>query len=318
MDALEDYGIRGKMTAIEPAEATVEQIAAIHRPEYIQKVADFAAAGGGYLDPDTAVSPRSYEAAVKAAGGVITAVDHVMAGEVDSAFALVRPPGHHAVAGRSMGFCLFNNIAAGTCHAREKYGLERILVVDWDVHHGNGTADTFYHDPGVLYFSTHQQGIFPGTGRISEVGAGPGEGYTVNIPFNRGTGNEGIYFAFTQLLEPIARQYRPELIMVSAGFDAHYSDPLAGLAMTVEGYIKIAEIVKNLADELCGGKLVAALEGGYNLGVVGHAVSAVVNVFGEYGITVDEPGGTPPGGVSPLMRMPVDEAIKVQKRYWDL
>ncbi|MBU7006626.1 histone deacetylase family protein [Phosphitispora fastidiosa] len=318
LEALDDYGIRDRMVEIGAEEASVEQVAMFHGPAYIEKVARFAQQGGGYLDPDTVVSSKSYEAALMAAGGVTAAVDSVIEGTVDSAFALVRPPGHHAKADRSMGFCLFNNVVIGAIHARKTYGIERILIVDWDVHHGNGIAEAFHGDPGVLYFSTHQQGIFPHTGSASDAGSGAGEGYTINVPLNRWTGDSGLYIAFTQILEPVARQFKPQLIMVSAGFDAHYADPLAGLEMTIGGYARLAEIVKRIAASECGGRIVAALEGGYNLGVVGHAVSAVVNVFGEYGVKVEEPGGTEPRFEKPVMRIPIDEAIKIQRKYWKL
>jgi len=318
METIKENGILEKLTRINPEKATAEQVAMFHRPEYIEKVAQFARAGGGYIDPDTVVSRKSFEVALKAVGGALTAVDYVLSGRLNSAFALVRPPGHHAVAGRSMGFCLFNNIAIAALHAREKYGLERILIVDWDVHHGNGTSEAFFSDPGVLFFSTHQQGIFPGAGRVSEVGQGEGEGYTINVPLNRGTGDAGLYYAFTQLLEPVARQYKPQLVMVSAGFDGHHSDPLAGLSMTVPGYARIAEIVRKIADEECDGKIVASLEGGYNLSVIGHSVSAMLNVLGDYGMTIDEPGGAPPGFDGPTMRDSIEEALKVHKRYWKL
>ncbi len=318
LEALDDYGIREKMVPIAPQKASVEQVAMFHGPSYIEKVARFAHEGGGSLDPDTVVSRKSYEAALMAAGGVITAVDSVIGGAVDSAFALVRPPGHHAKADRSMGFCLFNNIVIGAMHAMKAHAIERILIVDWDVHHGNGTAEAFYDNPSVLYFSTHQQGIFPNTGWASETGSGAGEGYNINVPLNRWTGDSGLYIAFTQILEPVARQFKPQLVLVSAGFDAHYADPLAGLEMTIRGYARIAEIVKRIADLESGGRIVAALEGGYNLGVIGHAVSAVVNVFGEYDVEVTEPGGTEPRFEKPVMRIPIDEAVKIQKRYWKL
>jgi len=316
--ALDDYGIRDRMVEIVPQKASVEQVAMFHGPAYIERVSRFANEGGGSLDPDTVVSSKSYDAALMAAGGVIAAVDSVIGGMVDSAFALVRPPGHHAKADRSMGFCLFNNVVIGAMHAMHTHGIERILIVDWDVHHGNGTAEAFHGDPAVLYFSTHQQGIFPHTGRASDTGSGAGEGYTINIPLNRWTGDSGLYIAFTQILEPVARQFKPQLVMVSAGFDAHFADPLAGLEMTCRGYARLAEIVKRIADSECGGRIVAALEGGYNLGVVGHAVSAAVNVFGEYGVEVEEPGGTAPRFEKPVMRIPIDEAMKIQRKYWKL
>ncbi|PKM43577.1 MAG: histone deacetylase [Firmicutes bacterium HGW-Firmicutes-8] len=318
LEALEDYQIRDKMTDIVPDEASLKQLSRFHPLRYIERVASFADRGGGYLDPDTVVSAKSYQAAVKAAGGVINAIDQVIAGDVESAFAFVRPPGHHALADRSMGFCLFNNVVIGAMHAKAERGLERILIVDWDVHHGNGTSDAFYNDPAVLYFSTHQQGNFPGTGRVSEVGGGAGEGFTINVPLTKGTGDTGFYYVFTQLLEPVARQYKPQLIIISAGFDAHHSDPLAGLALTCSGYAKMAEIVKNIAGDVCDGRVVLALEGGYNLGSIGHAAAAVINVFGEYGAVIDEPGRPPADFTQPTMRMPIDAAIETQKKYWKL
>ncbi len=318
LEALEEYKIRDKMIDLEPQDATIDQLARFHQLWYIERVADFAEQGGGYLDPDTIVSEKSYAAAVKAAGGVITAIDHVLTGQVDSAFALVRPPGHHAVADRSMGFCLFNNVVVGVMHAKAEHGLERILIIDWDVHHGNGTAAAFNDDPAVLYFSTHQQGHFPGTGRISEVGTGRGEGYTINVPLVRGTGNSGFYYVFSQLLDPVARQFKPQLIIVSAGFDAHYADPLGGLALTSSGYAQLSEVVKNIARDVCGGRVVLALEGGYNLKAVGNSASTVINVFGEYRAKIEEPGSPPADYTNPTMRIPIDEAIKVHKKYWKL
>ncbi len=318
LEALENYGLRDKMHPIPPVEASVEQLSSYHHLWYIEKVAELAGKGGGCLDPDTVASRKSYEAALKAAGGVITAVDHVMKGQTDSAFAMVRPPGHHALAGRAMGFCLFNNVVIGAMHARKEYGLERILIIDWDVHHGNGTSDAFHEDNKVLYFSTHQQGIYPGTGRASDVGAAAGRGYTINVPLAGGTGDDGFYYVFTQLLEPVARQFAPQLIIISAGFDAHYADPLAGLALSCGGYAKISEVVRTIADDTCQGRVVLALEGGYNLEVIGHAVSAVVNVFGEYGVTVEEPAGSPPGYNKPTMRISIDEVINIHKKYWKL
>ncbi|WP_418790475.1 histone deacetylase [Phosphitispora sp. TUW77] len=317
LQGLDYYGIRDRMVKIVPQKASVEQVALFHGPAYIEKVARLALEGGGDLDADTVVSSQSYEAALMAAGGVITAVDSVIQGAVDSVFALVRPPGHHARANKGMGFCLFNNVVIGAKHAMKVHGIERILIVDWDVHHGNGTAEAFYDNPSVLYFSTHQNGIFPNTGWASETGSGAGDGYTINVPLYSWSGDSSQYIAFTQILKPIA-QFKPQLIMVSAGFDAHHADPLAGLEMTCRGFVQMAEIVKRIADVECGGKIVLALEGGYNLEVLGHAVSSVVNVFGEYGVEVTEPGDTKLRFEKPMMRIPIDEAIKMQRKYWKL
>lgn len=318
LEVLDDCGIKDRLVKINPAPASKEQLALFHTPVYIDRLEAFAAKGGGPLNGDTVMARDSYLAAVMAAGGVITAVDEVMQERVDSAFALVRPPGHHAERARAMGFCLFNNVAVAALYAKKQYGLKRILIVDWDLHHGNGTEDAFAEDPQVLYFSTHQQGAFPGTGWVSFTGKGAGEGYNVNVPLARGTGDAGFYYLFTQLFEPVARQFNPELIMISAGFDAHHADPLGGLELTVKGYNQIADIVKRVAQDTCGGKTVMALEGGYNLGTIGYAAAAMLNVFGDFGSKIDEPGMLPRGAVLPQMRITIDEAIKVQSRYWQL
>lgn len=318
MEVLGDCGIKDRLVKTNPVPATKEQLALYHTPAYIDRIEAFAAGGGGNLDGDTVASLDSYQAAVTAAGGVITAVDEVMQGRVDNAFALVRPPGHHAEKARAMGFCLFNNVAVAALYAKEQYGLERILILDWDVHHGNGIQAAFAEDPEVLYFSTHQQGVFPGSGWVSDIGRGAGEGYTINVPLARGTGDAGFYYLITRLFAPVARQYNPQLIIISAGFDAHHADPLAGLELTVNGYAQMAEIVKRVAQDTCDGKVVMALEGGYNLGTVGHAAAAVLNVFGEFGCKIDEPGMTPRNVITPHTRISVDEAIKVQSRYWKL
>ncbi len=318
LEVLGDYGMNDRLIKIDPVPATKEQLVLFHTSAYIDRIEVFGAKGGGNLDGDTVMSRNSYQAAVMAAGGVITAVDVVMQGRVDNAFALVRPPGHHAEKARAMGFCLFNNVAVAALYAKKQYGLERILILDWDVHHGNGTQAAFAEDPEVLYFSTHQQGVFPGSGWVSDTGRGAGAGYTVNVPLARGTGDSGFYYLFTRLFAPVARQFNPELVMISAGFDAHHADPLAGLELTVNGYAQMAEIVKKVAEDTCGGKIVMALEGGYALGTVGYAAAAVLNVFGEFGVKIDEPGMTPRNVITPHTRISVDEAIKVQSRYWKL
>jgi acetoin utilization deacetylase AcuC-like enzyme len=318
LQVLEEYGIRERLVKIDPVPAAKDQLALYHTPAYIDRIEAFGAKGGGHLDGDTVMSRDSYRAAVMAAGGVITAVDQVMQGKVDNAFALVRPPGHHAEKARAMGFCIFNNVAVAALYAKKQYGLKRILILDWDVHHGNGTQDAFAEDPQVLYFSTHQQGNFPGTGWVSDTGRGAGEGYTVNVPLAKGTGDSGFYYLFTRLFEPIARQFNPELVMISAGFDAHHADPLAGLELTVNGYSQMAEIVRQVVNDTCGGKVVMALEGGYALGTVGYAAAAVLNVFGDFGCKIDEPGMAPRNIMLPQSRISVDEAIKVQSRYWRL
>ncbi|GAI04383.1 unnamed protein product, partial [marine sediment metagenome] len=216
-----------QLVPLTPRAASLEELSTVHSMGFISYIQAFAERGGGWLDADTVVSPASYDAALYAAGGAIKAVDGVLSGEVESAFALVRPPGHHALRWEAMGFCLFNNIAIAAKHALNSYRLERILIVDFDVHHGNGTQDAFYHDPSVLYFSAHQYPFYPGSGHFDETGAGPGEGYTVNVPLPAWCGDSEYLRVFEEILAPVARRFSPQLILVSAGYDAHWSDHIS-------------------------------------------------------------------------------------------
>lgn len=279
MSLLESSGSKGQLVNIPPQKASVDALTQIHVPDYISRIESAAQAGGGWLDGDTVMSPDSYEAALYAAGGAMGAVDGVMSGEVNSAFALVRPPGHHAIAWRAMGFCLFNNIAVAARYAMEKYGLERILIVDFDVHHGNGTQDAFYSDPDVLYFSTHQYPFYPGTGEVEESGDGKAKGFTINVPLPAGCGDNEYIGAFENILVPVARRFRPQLIMVSAGYDAHWFDLISLMRVSVSGFARMTSIIKQLAGELCGGKLVISLEGGYHLEALAFSVKATFDVL---------------------------------------
>jgi len=276
---LKETGIKEKLTCLPPRPALLEELEMIHAPEYISYVKNKAEEGGGWLDPDTVMSPRSYEAALYAAGGLLVAVEEVMKGEVDNAFALVRPPGHHAIYDRAMGFCIFNNMAVAAKFALSKFNLSRILIVDFDVHHGNGTQDVFYADPKVLYFSTHQYPFYPGTGWMDETGTGEGEGTTVNFPMVAGWGDEEYLRAFNEGLVPVARRFQPQLILVSAGFDAHWADHLAMMRVSVKAFAQMVMILKNVAAELCQGRLIFTLEGGYNLRVVSSSIKAIFDVL---------------------------------------
>jgi len=314
MSYLKETGIEEKLTCLPSRPALLEELEMIHTTEYISYVKSKAEKGGGWLDPDTVMSPKSYEAALYAAGGLMVAVEAVMKGEVDNAFALVRPPGHHAIHDRAMGFCIFNNVAIAAKFALSKFSLNRVLIADFDVHHGNGTQDAFYADPKVLYCSTHQYPFYPGTGWMDETGTGEGEGTTVNFPMAAGWGDEEYLRAFNEVLVPVARRFQPQLILVSAGFDAHWADHLAMMRVSVKGFAQIVMILKKLATELCQGRLVFTLEGGYNLQVVASSIKAVFDVL-LGNSEVDDPLGK-----ASMAREPegFDEHIEAIKRIHHL
>jgi len=306
---LEQTGLRQKLSPIPPRAATAEEIALVHSRQYIAYIGEVAKKGGGWLDVDTVMSPDSYDAAVYAAGGVIRATEAVMDGEVGSAFALVRPPGHHATATQAKGFCLFNNIAIAAKYALNKYRLKRIAIVDFDVHHGNGTQEAFYSDPKVLYVSTHEFPLYPGTGRIEETGSGEGRGTTVNIPLPAGTSDAEYLEVFDQIIVPVVRRFSPQLILVSAGYDAHWSDSLALMGVSVTGFAKMTGIITGLADELCGGRVALTLEGGYPLDALAASVKATFDVL--LGNTdIKDPLGQPQRGFKPPDISPLIKAIK--------
>jgi len=262
---LEDPDMAGQYQEVPIRRAERQELLSIHSPEYVDRIAATEGKDHVALDPDTSTSAGSYEAALLAAGGLCQAVSMVIKGELDNAFALVRPPGHHAERSRAMGFCLFNNIAVGARHAQESHRLKRVLVADWDLHHGNGTQHSFEQDPSILYFSTHQYPYYPGTGAFGQVGLGEGEGFTVNVPLSVGCGDGEYVGIFEKVLKPIALEFDPELILVSAGFDIYEGDPLGGMHVTAEGFAALTRSLLNMADTCCGGKVVITLEGGYNL-----------------------------------------------------
>jgi len=275
-EMLDNPNMSWKYVHIEPSEASRDQIAYVHTISYIDHIASTAGKSHVILDPDTITSAETYEIAKLAVGGVCKAIDAVMMGEVDNAFAFVRPPGHHAGAGNSAGFCVFNNIAIGAMHAIKTYGLKKILIVDWDLHHGNGTQKIFYSDRRVLYFSTHQYPYYPGTGGLQEIGEGQALGYTINVPLRRGAVNGTFVSAFRKILEPVALAYRPELILISAGFDIHLQDPLGGMHVTPEGFAALARVLLNIADACCSGRMVGVLEGGYHVQGLTRSVKATL------------------------------------------
>jgi acetoin utilization deacetylase AcuC-like enzyme len=291
--ALDETGMRVRLTPIPPQPVSIERLACVHATRHIERVRSVAERGGGGLmglGDETYLAPRSYEAALLAAGAVVTGVQAVLRGEVKNAFALVRPPGHHAFADHGEGFCLFNNVAIAAATARAEFGIDRVLIVDFDVHHGNGTNSLFYRDPRVLFFSTHQWGIYPGTGWWDEVGAGEGTGYCVNVPLLPGWGDHALQRLFAELLAPVARRFQPQLILVSAGYDASWTDLLGSLRVTTTGFFNLVRTLVQLSDELCGGKLVMTLEGGYGLdGLAYGAVASFAALLGD-GVAVDPIG----------------------------
>jgi acetoin utilization deacetylase AcuC-like enzyme len=280
---LEEEEMKGRsLGKVKPRPATREEIEMVHSPAYIDLVASTADKPYVRLDMDTSTCAKSYETALWAAGGLLELIKVVMQGKFHNGFALVRPPGHHAERDRAMGFCLFNNIAIGARYALRNFPLQRILIVDWDVHHGNGTQNSFYEDPQVLYFSAHRYGFFyPGTGGATEVGRGKGEGFTVNVPFSTGASDADYGNIFEKLLKPIALEYQPQLILVSAGFDTHYNDPLGGMDVSEKGFARMTQILMEIAAATAQGKLVLTLEGGYNVTSQKRSVKAVLEELSQ-------------------------------------
>jgi acetoin utilization deacetylase AcuC-like enzyme len=296
-----------------PREATLDEIAMCHRPDYIAEVEHTASIDRFDFDPDTHSSRESYQTALLAAGGVLTAVQAVIDGDANNAFAIVRPPGHHALPNRAMGFCFFNNLAIAANWLIKVRGLKRVMVVDWDVHHGNGTQEMFYESPELLYTSIHQFPHYPGTGSTHEIGYGPGIGYTVNIPMPAEFGDAEYLRVFDRLIMPMGRHFKPEFILVSAGFDCHFRDPLAQMRVSEVGFAAMARRVNRLAAECCGGKVVAALEGGYDLDAIAESGRAVIEEFGrddDQPIRADQNGDRV---------MPIVERISQNVgRFWNL
>jgi acetoin utilization deacetylase AcuC-like enzyme len=280
---LEEEEMRGRpLGKVKPRPATREELEMVHSPAYIDLIASTAGKPYFRLDGDTSTCAKSYEAALLAAGGLLELIKVVMQGKLNNGFALVRPPGHHAERDKAMGFCLFNNVAIGAHYALKNFSLQRILIVDWDVHHGNGTQHSFYEDPRVLYFSTHRYGFFyPGTGAATEVGKGKGEGFNVNVPLSTGTSDTEYGNIFEKFLKPIALEYQPQLILVSAGFDIHYNDPLGGMEVSERGFARMAQILMEIAEATAQGKLALTLEGGYDVVGQRRSVKAVLEELSQ-------------------------------------
>jgi acetoin utilization deacetylase AcuC-like enzyme len=278
--ALERQGLLKGALRIAPRAATEDELALCHTRPYIEVVKRDVGAGAQELSTgDTQIGPRSLEVALKAAGGVLNAVDAVFERHAQAAFCAVRPPGHHATPNRGMGFCLFNNVAIAARYAQKKYGIANALIVDWDVHHGNGTQDVFYSDRSVFYFSTHQSPWYPGTGAAGETGAGRGKGTTLNVPCPAGAGREEILAAFEHRLRPAIQDYKPDLTLISAGCDSRLGDPLGQFTLSDDDFADLTNILLEIADRYSGGRIVSVLEGGYSLSGLGSAAGAHVEAL---------------------------------------
>jgi acetoin utilization deacetylase AcuC-like enzyme len=298
---------------VAPRRATHEQLARVHDDDYITLIA--ATSGQAVaLDPDTYTSPESFEIAMLAAGAAVDAVERVMGGRHTRALALVRPPGHHAERNHAMGFCFFNNVAVAAAHART-LGASRVAIVDYDVHHGNGTQHAFESDPYVLYISTHQFPCYPGTGEVDEVGAGDGAGRTVNLPIEAGATDDDYRVVFDEVVVPVLKQFGPDLVLVSAGFDAHEHDPLAAMRLTSGAFGAMTTELRRVAEQCCGGRLMLVTEGGYDLRALFDSLQSSVHALQAPSL---EPEWPTSAVQSIRGRTAADAAKRVQRRYWDL
>ncbi len=311
---LEESDMTGQFQMVPVRRAEIDELTLIHSADYVNIVASTAGQEYCRLDPDTATSPGSYEAALLAAGGLCQAISMVLSGELDNAFALVRPPGHHAEMNRGMGFCLFNNVAVGARYAQKFHNLKRVIIVDWDLHHGNGTQHSFEKDPSILYFSTHQYPYYPGTGANNEVGIAEGEGYTVNVPLSMGYGDAEYLGIFDKILKPIAMEFNPDLVLVSAGFDIYLDDPLGGMNVTPKGFAGLTRSIMDIAKECCGGKAVFTLEGGYDLTGLRHSIKAVLKEL--KGLTETHHEDISARANQGALEHAVNRVIKVHSKYW--
>ena len=325
---LEADGILESLSRLPNSPASLDPILAVHHAAYVEQLQEICQGIEGpvdgndgapswnqtalWLDPDTYVLRDTWEASLRAVGGLLQLTNAVMNGEADNGFAMVRPPGHHARPRYAKGFCLFGNVAVAARHAQQRHGAERVLIVDFDVHHGNGTEEMFYDDPTVLFISIHQYPHYPFSGNMDEVGYGPGEGFNVNVPFPDGVGDAGYLAAFRQLVDPLAREFRPDAIFLSAGFDGHWMDPLSGHRVSVGGYAALVEELLALAGALCGGRLICTLEGGYDLNALPHCILSTLKVLSRNPAGISDPFGAVEG--NPRAADTVISAVKRRLR----
>ena len=312
-DMLDSADMAGKFVTICPRPATHDELAWIHSESHIQRVAATQNDPFASLDPDTKTTRLSYEAAILAAGGLFSLIDKIFDGTTRNGFALVRPPGHHAERDRAMGFCLFNNVALGARYAMNAYSVRRILLVDWDLHHGNATQNSFFEDPAALYFSTHQFPYYPGSGNLREVGRGEGKGFTVNVPLWPGHGDGEFFQIFKQILCPIAKDFKPDFILLSAGFDTYVDDPLGGMKVTPKGYAALTRIIMDLAKACCSERLAITLEGGYHLEGLRESVKAVLKELAqESTLTRSDLEALEQAPPPPIVK----EVVQAQEQFW--
>jgi acetoin utilization deacetylase AcuC-like enzyme len=305
---------------VEPETLSIKDLQLVHDINYIQQIKQFCSCGGGLLDKeDTVVSAQSYEVARLAAGGTVKAADLVMRGQFRNAFAFVRPPGHHAGPDYPMGFCVFNNVALAAAHLQKKFGLERVLILDIDAHHGNGTQDIFYRSSKVLYVSLHEDPIeFPLTGFADEVGEDRGQGYSVNVPLPYGTGDKIYLRAFNEIAAPIINQYKPQFILVSTGFDNHHADPVGNLNLSAFSYTKIFDTILEQATRFCQGKVVAVLEGGYSMRFLGKMACAVTAKMAEIPYKLKDKHQGTSAKVWRKGEKTIKQVKKIQSRFWNI
>jgi acetoin utilization deacetylase AcuC-like enzyme len=315
MDAVATHWRASGADIVAPREATTEQLARVHDRDYLRRISE-TVGRASQLDPDTYTSPESYEVALLAAGAAIDGVERVMAGSHRAAMALVRPPGHHAERSRAMGFCLFNNVAIAAAHARAQ-GAARIAIVDFDVHHGNGTQHIFETDPHVLYISTHQFPYYPGTGAADEVGREAGKGFTVNVPIEVGAVDEDYQTVFAQVVLPVLRQFEPDLLLVSAGYDAHERDPLGGMRLSTRAFGAMVMDLRAVADECCRGRIVAVTEGGYDLQALRASLDTSLESLAAP-VTASLAAWPSSGVISDRGQLAVNTAREMLRPYWKI